>query len=95
MNAKAKGARNERRGQRLLEAMGYAVTKSGGSLGSWDLIGLSSTDIVLCQVKSNDWPSSVELERLTRVLRSHALPAARASLAGSATVARCVSFHAG
>lgn len=70
MNAKAKGSRNERRSRALLEAAGYAVTRAAGSLGAWDLIGISSTDMVLCQVKTRDWPGSVEME----VLRSFSVP---------------------
>ena len=49
---------------RLLEAAGYSVTRSGASLGAWDVIGISGTDIVLVQVKSRDWPGSVEMEVL-------------------------------
>lgn len=63
-NPKAKGARNERRSMALLSAAGYAVTKSGGSLGCWDLIAIGSTDVILVQVKSNCWPGSVECETL-------------------------------
>lgn len=65
MNAKAKGNRNERRSRDILEASGYRVTKAGGSLGVWDLIGIGSRDIVLCQVKTRDWPGSVEMEEIT------------------------------
>lgn len=64
MNAKAKGSRNERRSKALLEAAGYSVTRAAGSLGAWDLIGVSSTDMVLCQVKTRDWPGSIEMETL-------------------------------
>lgn len=64
MNAKAKGTRNEHRSKALLEAAGYAVTRSGASLGAWDLIGVSATDVVLVQVKSNAWPGTAEMETL-------------------------------
>jgi len=64
MNAKAKGTRNEHRSMRLLEAAGYAVTRAAASLGAWDLIGIGSTDVVLCQVKTRDWPGSAEMETL-------------------------------
>jgi hypothetical protein len=47
-----------------LEALGYAVTRAAASLGSWDLIGVGSADLVLVQVKSRDWPSAMELEAL-------------------------------
>ncbi len=60
MNAKAKGSRNERRSRALLEAAGYRVTRAAGSLGEWDLIGVGTTDFVLCQVKSRDWPGLLE-----------------------------------
>jgi Holliday junction resolvase len=33
MNAKAKGARAERRAMKLLASLGYICTKAGGSLG--------------------------------------------------------------
>ena len=52
MNAKAKGTKNENRSRAVLEAAGYAVTRSAASLGAWDLIGLGSRDIILCQVKN-------------------------------------------
>ncbi|MGH9755239.1 MAG: hypothetical protein ACREA2_20875 [Blastocatellia bacterium] len=64
MNAKAKGSRNERRTIALLQAEGYSCTKSGGSLGVFDVIGIGADDIVLCQVKSNRWPSSAEMEAI-------------------------------
>lgn len=64
MNAKAKGSRNERRSRALLEAAGYAVTRAAASLGCWDLVGVCSTDVVLCQVKTRDWPGAAELETL-------------------------------
>jgi hypothetical protein len=60
MNAKAKGARLERRSRDLLEATGYRVTRAAGSLGEWDLIGIGRTDVVLCQVRSRDWPGLLE-----------------------------------
>jgi Holliday junction resolvase len=64
MNRKAKGSRNERKSARLLQAAGYKVTKSGASLGCFDLIGISATDIVLVQCKSNAWPSNLEMEAI-------------------------------
>jgi hypothetical protein len=64
MNAKRKGTRNEHRSIRLLEAAGYASTRAAASLGAWDIIGIGSTDIVLCQVKTRDWPGTVEMETL-------------------------------
>jgi len=63
-NCKAKGSRNERRSIRLLEAAGYACTRAAASLGAWDIIGVGSTDFALVQVKTGDWPGSVETENL-------------------------------
>ena len=64
MNRKRKGSRRERQSMRLLVAAGYAVTRSGASFGTFDLIGIGSTDIILCQVKSNAWPGTVEMEAI-------------------------------
>ena len=63
-NAKAKGTRNEHRSIRLLEAAGYSCTRAAASLGAWDIVGVSSADIVLVQCKTRDWPGSVEMETL-------------------------------
>ena len=64
MNAKAKGSKRELKSMRLLEAAGYSVTKSGASLGLWDLVAVSATDFVLVQVKSNRQPAPAEREQL-------------------------------
>ena len=64
MNRKAKGTRNEHRSIRLLEAAGYQCTRAAASLGAWDIIGVGSTDVVLVQVKTRDWPGTVEMETL-------------------------------
>ena len=64
MNAKAKGTRNEHRTIRLLEAAGYRCTRAAASLGEWDIIGVGSTDLVLVQVKTRDWPGAAEMETL-------------------------------
>jgi hypothetical protein len=63
-NTKAKGNRNEHRKKAVLEAAGYRCTRSAASLGEWDMVGIGSTDVVLCQVKSRDWPGAVEMETL-------------------------------
>ena len=60
MNAKAKGARLERRSRDLLEAVGYRVTRAAGSLGEWDLIAVGRTDFVLVQVRARDFPGPLE-----------------------------------
>ena len=41
MNTSAKGRRNEHRSRDLLKALGYRVLRSAGSLGAFDLLGLS------------------------------------------------------
>lgn len=64
MNAKRKGTKNEHRSIVLLEAAGYACTRAAASLGAWDIIGIGSTDMVLLQVKTRDWPGTVEMETL-------------------------------
>ena len=64
MNAKAKGTRNEHRSIVLLEAAGYACTRAAASLGVWDIIAIGSTDVVLLQVKTRDWPGAAEMETL-------------------------------
>jgi Holliday junction resolvase len=64
MNSKRKGTRNEHRSIRLLEAAGYQCTRAAASLGAWDVIGIGSTDVVLCQVKTRDWPGTVEMETM-------------------------------
>ncbi len=63
-NAKAKGTRNEHRSMAVLEAAGYRCTRSAASLGEWDIVGISSVDVVLCQVKSARWPGTDETEAL-------------------------------
>jgi Holliday junction resolvase len=64
VNAKRKGTKNEHRSIVLLEAAGYACTRAAASLGAWDIIGIGSTDMVLLQVKTRDWPGTVEMETL-------------------------------
>ena len=64
INAKAKGTHREHRSIVLLEAAGYRCTRAAASLGAWDIVGIGSTDVVLVQVKSRDWPGTVEMETL-------------------------------
>jgi Holliday junction resolvase-like predicted endonuclease len=64
VNTKAKGTRNEHRSKAILEAEGYLCTRAAASLGAWDLIGVSPTSVVLVQVKTRDWPGSVEMGTL-------------------------------
>lgn len=70
MNAKRKGWRREDQARKQLEKEGYYVTRSGGSLGLWDLIAIRASwgtgEIVmplvrLVQVKSNRPPSRKEM----------------------------------
>jgi hypothetical protein len=49
---------------RLLEAAGYACTRSAASLGPWDIVAIGSADVVLVQVKTGDWPGSAETETM-------------------------------
>jgi len=63
-NCKAKGRKNEWRSMRLLESAGYSVTRAAASLGCFDLIGVSSSGLVLVQCKTRDWPSTAEMEQL-------------------------------
>lgn len=64
MNAKAKGTRAELRSRKLLESCGYHVTKSGASLGLWDLVAIGPADFVVVQVKCGRPPSPAEREAL-------------------------------
>lgn len=65
LNTKNKGTRNEYRSIRLLETEGYCCKRAAASLGVWDIIGICSTGIVLSQVKTRDWPASLEMEPLS------------------------------
>ena len=64
MNAKRKGTHNEHRSMAILESSGYACTRAAASLGVFDIIGVGSTDVVLVQVKTRDWPSVEETETI-------------------------------
>ncbi len=64
MNCKGKGSRNEHRSMTILEAAGYRCTRSGASLGVFDIIGVGAADILLLQVKTRDWPGTVEMEAI-------------------------------
>ena len=85
MNTKAKGALQERRARDVLVSQGFVVTKSSGSLGTWDLVAINQCDpdldirlfmplVRLIQVKSNRWPRSGEMEELRESARVHPLP---------------------
>lgn len=64
MNNKAKGSRRERQTIALLQAQGYSCTKSGGSLGAFDVVAVGADDVLLVQVKSNRSPGTKELEAI-------------------------------
>ena len=64
LNAKRKGTRNEHKSIKVLEAAGYRCMRSAASLGEWDIVAIGSRDVVLCQVKTRDWPGTVEMETL-------------------------------
>jgi Holliday junction resolvase-like predicted endonuclease len=64
MKTKRKGTRQEHRTMALLEAAGYRCIRSGGSLGEWDVVGIGPQGTVLVQVKSRDWPGTLEMGAL-------------------------------
>ena len=64
MNTKRKGSRNEHRSITLLEAAGYRCTRAAASLGTFDIIGVGPTEILLVQCKSNRPPGKAEMETL-------------------------------
>ena len=64
MNARQKGTRNEHRSMAVLEAAGYYCIRSSLSAGVFDVVAISSSDILLVQVKTRDWPYSEELDAL-------------------------------
>jgi Holliday junction resolvase-like predicted endonuclease len=64
VNTAKKGRRTEHRSRRLLEAAGYRVIRSAGSLGAWDMIGVRGVDLVLVQVRSNRPPAAREARTL-------------------------------
>jgi hypothetical protein len=64
MNTSAKGRRNEYRSRALLESLGYQVLRSAASKGAWDLVALSTSDVVLVQCRSNRAPTPAEREVL-------------------------------
>jgi Holliday junction resolvase-like predicted endonuclease len=66
VNAKKKGARVELKTRDYLEEKGYQCTKSGGSLGAFDLIAFSDAEIRLIQVKSNRVASPKERREIIK-----------------------------
>ena len=70
MNTAAKGRRVEHKVRDLLEVLGYAVTRSAGSKGAFDLVAIHPTHTRCVQVKSNKAPNTVEREGLQLLARS-------------------------
>jgi Holliday junction resolvase len=65
MNAKRKGTHAEHRARRILEADGFRVYRSGGSLGEFDLLAFNSVSARLIQVKcGTKYLSGVEREQI-------------------------------
>lgn len=64
VNTAAKGRRQEHRSMRLLESSGYRCLGAAGSFGEWDIVGLGASDMVLCQVRSRDFPGPLERRAL-------------------------------
>lgn len=64
MSAKSKGTRNEHRSMELFEACGFSTTRAAGSHGVWDFIAHNASGTIFVQVKTRDWPGSVEMEAL-------------------------------
>ena len=62
--AKIKGWRLEHKIMGGLEEQGYSCTRSGGSLGIWDIIAISPNLTRLIQAKSNRWPGTAEMDRI-------------------------------
>ena len=68
VNYKA-GVRAERRSQEVLEAAGYLTSRTAGSHGAFDVIGISVTDIVLVQVKrGRNRPSEADVRALRELV---------------------------
>ncbi len=62
MKTKAKGNRNEHKTIKMLLADGYNCVRAAGSIGVFDVIGISATEILFIQVKSNRFPGKTEIE---------------------------------
>jgi hypothetical protein len=64
MTEKTKSPRNEHYSIKLLDAAGHARTHAAASLGAGDITGIGSTDVMLIQVRTRDWPSAAEMKKL-------------------------------
>lgn len=68
MNCKRKGTAAEHRAIRLLEASGFLCSRSAGSLGLFDVVGVGPLGVRLVQVKSGTARlSGVEREAITQL----------------------------
>ena len=63
-DTKRKGADFEREIVHELEGQGYLCTRSGGSLGLWDIIAINNNSVVCIQAKRNRWPAPDEMVQL-------------------------------
>ena len=63
LNPKASGTRNDR-SVALPEQDGYAGPRDAASLGTWDIIGIGTRNVVLVQVKTRYWLGFAETEAL-------------------------------
>ena len=62
---KRKGTRREHASIKWLEAQGYQCTRSGGSLGMWDIVAAHpDLPTLWVQVKSNRMPGAAEMNKL-------------------------------
>lgn len=67
--SKAKGSRGERKCIRILEAGGYLCTKSGGSLGVFDVIAIGPNTVRCIQCKCGSARlSSLEREAIRLIM---------------------------
>ena len=64
MNTAAKGRRNEHRTRDRLAAQGYGVMRAAGSKGTFDLHAYNNAHGRYVQVKTNEWPSPLEVEAM-------------------------------
>jgi len=64
INKSRKGRRNEHKSIKLLESLGYYCQRAAASKGLFDIIAISVSEVLLVQVKSNRWPSVLEVEAM-------------------------------
>ena len=65
-----RGRGAEYRTMRVLEALGYQCIRAASSKGPWDVVGVSSTDVVCVQVKQGATkPSASVIAELREIKR--------------------------